>query len=532
MNGYLFKNGQVITMEREGLTYPACAVVEGNILAVGELDYLKTLTGGKLEEIDMQGGVLLPGFVDCHLHYVPACFFKMNLDLIGLGVSSIKQLLSVLKAKVDETAAGKWIMGLRLQEDNFEEKRYPSLQELDHIAPNNPLLIMRYDGHAAVANSLALKEAGIDDHTQSPKGGEIERADGQLTGVLKEKAMGKVMKVMPVPETEDFLQGNRLMKDALLSQGIVGFHNVMMTREGDLSGALGSYEVPLYKLFEPEIPFHQYPLISAPSVKRTTELLEKEFGGRKIDGIWQGGAWKLFADGTFGSRTAYFNEEYNDLPGETGYLVVELDDLRDQIFEAQDEGLRVAIHCIGDRAVHEIARIFLDAVLKFGHKPLYHRIEHCSMIQPETVKIIKNAGIVCSMQPSFIVSEGSWIKDRVGDRVGKVYPMRTLLDQGIELCGGSDMPVEVSEPLKGIWGAVVREGFTADQALTPFEAISLYTSFAAAASFETQTKGTITPGKLANLVLLEKNPLSIPPNEIQDIEVQMTMIDGQIHFQR
>jgi len=531
MNQFLFSNGQVITMEREGLTYPACAVVDNKILAVGEADYLKSLLGGDLQEVDMDGGVLLPGFVDCHLHFVPACFLKMNLDIIGVGVKSVKELLSILKEKVNTVAADKWIMGLRMNEDDFAEKRFPLLQELDDAAPNNPLLLMRYDGHSLMANSLAMEKAGIDDQTQSPPGGEIERKDGILTGVMKEKAMGKVMRVMPTPETEDFMQGSRLMTRALLSEGVTGFHNVLMTREGDLSGALGSFEIPLYKMFAEEIPFRHYPLISAPSVERTVALLEQEFSGKKIDGVWRGGAWKLFADGTFGSRTAYFNEEYNDLPGEFGYMVVELDELREQIFAAQDEGLRVVIHAIGDKAVEEVAQIFLNAALKYGHKPLYHRIEHCSMIQPRTVKVLKNAGIVCSMQPSFIVSEGSWIRDRVGDRVNMVYPMRTLMDQGIRMCGGSDTPVEVSEPLKGIWGAVVREGFTGDQSLSPYEAISLYTSQAAAASFEEDTKGTITPGKLADLVVLDKNPLSVPPEEIQYLKVKLTMIDGKIHFQ-
>ncbi len=532
MNRYLFINGQVITMEGEGLVYPACAVVGNKILGVGEVDDVKRLITDDYEEIDMKGGVLLPGFIDCHLHFVLASYFKMNLDLLGMGVSSLGQLLSIVKEKVDSYSSGKWILGLRMKEEDFLEKRLPLLEELDEIAPDHPVLLMRYDGHSGIANSLALKAAGINQDSPNPPGGEIGKKDGKLTGVLKERAMADVLNILPIPETEEFMEGCRRMKEALLSEGVVGFHNVLLTSGEGPSGALGAYEIPLLKMFEATLPFRHYPLISASSIEEAVRILETDFKAKKIDGIWQGGALKLFADGTFGSRTAYFYEEYCDLPGETGFLVCELDALKDTIFKAHEEGLRVAVHAIGDRAVDDIARIFLEAVQKYGHKPLNHRIEHCSMIQPDTIDVIKKAGVMCSVQPSFIVSEGSWIRDRVGDRVSNVYPMRTLLDQKIPLCGGSDAPIEVPEPLKGIWGAVVRDGFTEDQALTPYEALSLYTSRAAAASFEEEARGTITPGKLADLVILEKNPLTVPAAEIQEIKVQVTMIDGNIHYQK
>jgi len=519
-------------MEREGLVYPACAVVDNKILGVGETDFLKNMLKRGYEEIDMDGGTLLPGFVDCHLHFVLACYFKMNLDLMGIGVSSLSQLASIIKKRADSYPSGKWIFGLRMREEDFVEKRLPLLEELDEIAPDHPVLLMRYDGHSGIANSLALKAAGIDHNSSSPHGGEIGKKDGKLTGVLKEKAMVSVLNVLPIPETEEFMEGCRLMKEALLSAGVVGFHNVLLTSGDGPSGALGAYEIPLYKMFADTLPFRHYPLISGGSVEETIRLLESEFGGEKVNGIWQGGAMKMFADGTFGSRTAYFYEEYNDCPGEFGYMVCEAAALKDQIFKAHDEGLRVVIHAIGDRAVDDVARVFMEAVIKYGHKPLYHRIEHCSMVHPDTLKIIKNAGVVCSMQPSFIVSEGIWIKDRVGERVGTVYPMKTLMEQGISLCGGSDAPIEVPEPLKGIWGAVVREGFTTDQRLTPYEAISLYTSLATKDTFEERQRGTITPGKQADLIVLGKNPLAVPAAEIQGIKVQLTMIDGKIHYRR
>jgi len=531
MDNVLFVNGQVITMEREGLTYPACAVKGNRICGVGEPAFLKGLLGQEYREIDLKGGVLLPGFVDCHFHLVLACYFKMNLDLIGLGVDSVEALLSLFRERVKSEPPGKWVMGLRMNEMLFREKRFPSLAELDKVAPDNPVLIMRYDGHSGLANSKALQAAGIDRNTPDPGGGKIGRIDGQLTGILKEKAMVNALNVIPMPEVEELLKGRDLVKASLLSQGITGCHNILLTSEDGPSGAIGPYEIPLYKMFEEGLPFRHYPLIGAASVGDAIQILENEFQAKKIDGVWQGGGLKLFSDGTFGSRTALLNEDYDDAAGERGFLVCEMGTLRKTIFEAHREGLRVAVHTIGDKAVDQVAEIFLDAEQQIGSKQLRHRIEHCSMVTPETVKVLKNAGVICSMQPSFIVSEGSWIRERVGDRVGTVYPLKTLLEQAIPLCGGSDGPVEVAEPLAGIGGAVTREGFTSDEALTPFEALSLYTSQAAYASCQEHDRGTITPGKLADLVVLDRNPLEVPPEDIQKIRVTHTMIDGVVHFE-
>jgi len=532
MNNFLFRNGQVITMEREGLVYPACAVKKNRILGVGDPEYLKQLFDGAYQEIDLQGGALVPGFVDCHLHFVLACYFKMNLDLMGLGVKSVEELLAILGERVQSSAQGKWIMGLRMNENDYQEKRFPLLRELDEMAPEHPVLIMRYDGHSCIANTRALSAAGLDDSAQSPQGGEIEKRDGALTGVLKEKAMAEVLRVFPIPETEAFMSGRDLTTEAFLSEGIVGFHNILLTGGDGPSGALGPYEVPLFKLFEEALPFRHYPMISSGSVSEAIQLLETEFGGKKIDGIWQGGAIKLFADGTFGSRTALLFDAYSDLAGEKGVMVCDIDELKEIIFEAHREGLRVVVHAIGDRAVDQVAQIFLAAQLEIGQKRLRHRIEHCGVVQPKTVQVLKNADVICSMQPSFIVSEGSWIQERVGDRLKHVYPMRVLIDEAIPVCGGSDTPVEACEPLTGMWGAVVRKGFTPDQALTPYEALSLYTSRAAYASCQEHLQGTITPGKMADLVALDNNPLSVPPEEIRHIRVTLTMIDGKIRWQR
>ncbi len=533
MNKRLYTNGTVVTMEAEGDTHGALAVKGDKILGVGGIDEMKAMLGKGYTEVDLGGGTLLPGFVDCHLHVILSAYFKMNLDLAN--IKSLDEFLTTVKGEVKAVPKGKWIMGLRFREDDYPEKRPPTLTELDSVSPENPLVLLRYDGHSAVVNSQALKEANITAETPNPEGGVIEKDDGRPTGVLKELAVKLVVSAIPTPEIEEFRRGHKIFTELLLSYGVTCVNGIMQTGEEGPSGALGPFEIYIFKLFEEDFPIRNYPMIAAPDVPTFTKALVDNFGGEKTGGRWRGGALKLFLDGTFGSRTAYFTEDYHDSPGERGMLVQGIEEIRETIFAAQREGIQVATHAIGDRAVGELARIYRDAQkeveIGVGKTKLRHRIEHAGMINPEDYKAIKEGGTICSFQPSFIASEGSWIETRVGGRLNRVYPIRSILDYGIPVCGGSDSPIEDPSVLTGIWAAVVREGFTADQALSPYEAVSLYTRMAAYASFEEEVKGTISKGKLADFVLLNKNPMDVRPDEIRDIGVRMTIIGGEVAWE-
>ncbi|MBN1574046.1 MAG: amidohydrolase [Deltaproteobacteria bacterium] len=529
MKKQLYTNGAVVTMETEGDLHEALAVEGDKILGVGGMDEMKDMLGKGYAEVDLGGGALLPGFIDCHLHVILSAYFKMNLDLAK--IRSLDEFLKTVKGEVEAAEKGKWIMGLRFREDDYPEKRPPTLMELDSVSPENPLVLLRYDGHSAIVNSLALKEANITADTPNPQGGLIEKAGGRPTGVLKELAMKLIMSAVPTPEIEEFKRGHKMFTDLILSYGITGVNGIMQTGEEGPSGALGPFEIPIFKLFEGDFPIRNYPMIAAPDVPTFTKALADNFGGKKTGGRWRGGALKLFLDGTFGSRTAYFTKDYHDSPGERGMLVQSIEEIKETIFAAQREGVQVATHAIGDRAVSELAKIYRDAHKEVeiggGKTTLRHRIEHAGMINPEDYGAIKEGGAICSFQPSFIASEGSWIESRVGGRLNRVYPIRSILDYGIPVCGGSDSPIEDPSVLTGIWAAVVREGFTADQSLSPFEAVSLYTRMAAYASFVEDARGTISKGKLADFVLLDKNPMDVRPNEIRDIEVKMTIIGGE-----
>jgi predicted amidohydrolase YtcJ len=531
MNKLLLTKGTVLTMEREGITHEACAVMGDRIAGVGNADAMRELLGAGTKEIDLTGGLLVPGFIDCHLHLVLSAFFKMNVDLAAVG--SVKDLLSTVRQKAASLPPGKWLMGLRFREDNFPDKRMPTLEELTAAAPHNPVLLIRYDGHTGLANPAALEAAHITGDTPDPPGGIIAREGGRPTGVLKERAVDLVLSALPTPDVEEFKAGFALFMEDLLRFGVTAVHTVLQTGPNGPAGSLGPFEIPLLKLFEKEIPQRLYPLVAASSVDEATAALSEQFGAKKVDGVWRGGALKLFADGTFGSRTAYFSEEYADMPGERGMMVKEPGELFEIISAAQREGLQTAVHVIGDRAITEVAGMFLAAKRTIGGPDLRHRIEHCGMISPDDWGTIREAGIILSFQPSFIVSEGAWIESRVGKgRLGRVYPIRTAIDRMVPVSGGSDSPIETPDVMAGIWGAVTRHGFTADQRISAYEALSLYTSRAAWASFDEATTGTITKGKRADLVVLDRDPRAAPPDEIKDIRVMLTMIGGEIRYQR
>ncbi len=379
MKNYLFTNGTVLTMEGESIAREACVVSGGIILGAGAAAPMKALAGPSCEEIDLSGGLLVPGFTDCHLHLVLSAFFKMNTDLADVG--SVAELLAIIRDKASALAPGAWIMGLRFREDNFPDKRMPTLAQLDSAVPNNPVLLVRYDGHTGLVNSAALAAAKITGDTPDPAGGVIAREGGKPTGVLKELAIDLALAALPTPDVEEFRKGFYLFMDDLLKSGIVHVHSVLQTGPNGPAGSLGPFEIPLLKLFEKEIHHSVYPLVAAPSVGEAVKTLAEQFGAEKKDGRWRGGALKIFVDGTFGSRTARFSEDYSDMPGERGMMVIDSDALRQTIFGAQKEGLQIAAHIIGDEAITETVRIFADARRTVGGPDLRHRIEHCGMIK-------------------------------------------------------------------------------------------------------------------------------------------------------
>lgn len=515
-------NGNVITMSSSIQRAEAVAISGNKIVFVGGGDECRELIGSNTKVIDCRGMTILPGFIDAHNHLI---HYGLKLNWIDLrNVLSIKDLKRLIREKVEKVGKGKWIFGHGWDQEKFDEKRYPSRYDLDEVSPENPVVLVRVCGHICVANTAALKIAGIDSSTISPKDGYIDKdSRGEPTGILREAAMDLVMLKAPRPSINDLADAAEKACSEALRNGLTTIHIVAAQPD----------EIKALQKLRREGRLHVRIILyvdrSILKCLRDSGI-ERGFGDSflKINGV------KLFMDGSLGARTAALREPYTDNPSISGILY-DVDEVRELVKLAHEANLQVALHAIGDKAIEEAIKIFKE-LKDVGL--MRHRIEHASVIPLELVDEALRLGLVLTTQPSFTISD-FWVVDRLGvERAKSTYLIKTLIDKGIRVAGGSDCPVENMSPLYQIYSAVTRgryEGvelykYTGDECITVWDAIKLFTLNAAYAGFEEEVKGSIEPGKLADIVVLSGNPLSISPKEIKDIKVCMTIVDGNVKY--
>ncbi|GAB4335024.1 MAG: amidohydrolase [Candidatus Abyssubacteria bacterium] len=526
----LLKNAHVLTMNQAQPRAEAVLIEGSHIKAVGPLSQVKPLAG-KCEVVDLGGKTLLPGFVDCHMHPILTAYFLINLDLNH--IRSIEELLECARLKARETPPDQWILGIRFNEEGTAEQRLPALAELDQAVPGHPLLILRYCGHLAIANSKALALANITPETADPHGGEIERrADGTLTGVLRETAISLVTDQIAPPEWEVFGSAVERAFRQLAANGITGVHGILQTSDAGPSGKLGYLEVSALKAFREKIPQRLYLMIMTTQASEIEEARASELHDDSPGSMCRVGPWKIICDGSLGGHSAVMFEPYTDAADMRGILVWSESELEGMIREAHMHGMQLAVHCIGDRMAHIVLEILAQVLKESPARDHRHRIEHASVMPPQLIRRAKELGLIMSVQPPFIYSEKEWLSKRLGQRVRYTYPFRSMIESGLVLCAGSDAPVESADPILGIYSSVNRLGVAPDEAIGVEDAIRMYTTNAAYASFEENIKGTIESGKLADLVVLSDDPLSIPPANLRDISVEMTMVGGTIIYSK
>jgi hypothetical protein len=527
----LIKNANVLTLNPTQPRAEAALIDETRIRAVGSSMQLRQVAGQSCEILDLGGKTLLPGFTDCHMHPILHAFFLMNIDLNPMR--SIRELLDYARLKASETAPGQWLMGLRFNDEGLTEPRLPTLAELDCAVPENPLLVLRYCGHLAIANSKALALADISKGAADPHGGEIERdSNGELTGVLRETAIALVADHIPPPDWDVF---SRIAERAFLKlaeNGITGLHPVLQTSEVGPSGKLGYLEISAIKTLLGRIPQRMYLMIMTTQASDIEDLRNSELHDTGPDSMCKVGAWKIICDGSLGGHSAVMFEPYTDAPHMSGIMVWTEDELERMIRESHSRGIQLAIHCIGDRMNHIVLEILARVLAEAPRPDHRHRIEHASVLPPKLLKRAKELGVIMSVQPPFIYSEHTWAPKRLGKRTQCLYPFRSLIENGLTVCAGSDAPVESPDPILGIYSAVNRLGLAPNEAIGIEDAIRMYTTHAAYAAFEETIKGTIEPGKLADLVALSGAPLTISPQLIRDLRVEMTMVGGKVIFER
>jgi predicted amidohydrolase YtcJ len=543
MPNLILHHGRLWTQDDRWPDATAVALQAGRILAVGSDAEVLALARPHTELIDLGGRRVLPGLTDAHFHFQGWALSRRELPLAGL--ISRPAVQAALGQAASQAQPGQWITGQGWNESDWPEPRLLTRHDLDAAAPRHPAVLWRSDLHLATANSLALQLAGIDAHTPDPAAGLIDReADGQPSGVLRDRAIDLVDAVLPQPGAVEIAAA---MRDAMAEAHRLGLTGIHDFRIGDASESRGAFEVWQRLHAAGELRLRVWMMIGGELLDEAIRLgVRSGFGDDRL----RIGAVKYFADGSLGARTAWMLEPYAD--GGLGLPVTAMAELASAIRRGAAAGLPVAIHAIGDRAVRELLDVFseiLPAVngqLAIDNSPIPHRIEHVQHSHPDDLRRLGGLGLVASVQPIHQVDDMALVERALGrgaasgvdDRTGWSYAWRTLLDHGAVLALGSDCPVASPNPFWGIHAAVTRQrrdgtpagGWHPEQRLSVAEAIAGYTLGPAYASGQLAAQGSISPGKLADLVVLDRDILAAPAEEIAAIRPVLTIFDGEVVF--
>lgn len=513
-------NGNIITMNSKRLKVQAVAIKSGKFVAVGSNKQMLSYVGENTKKVDLAGKTVVPGFIDAHVH--GASLGRVISQINLRNTKSLKEIQRKVEQRVKSAQRGEWIVGRGWDQDKLAERRYPSRFDLDQVAPDNPVFLLRVCGHLGVANSRAMKLAGITKHTKPPEGGCIDRdpETGEPTGILRENALNLIYDILPEPSEKNLTGTCLLACQRMVEEGITTAHWII--------SSVDELRVLQDLKKRDRLPLRVYILIPVEYLDYLVELgLSTGFGDDRV----KIGSVKILADGSLGARTAALKQPYNDAANTKGMLLYLQKQLEKLVKKAHEANLQLAIHVIGDRAVEVVLKI-LEKVLRETPKENHrHRLEHVSVLNPMLIRKMKEMGVVASVQPHFIVSD-VWIVDRLGKaRARWTYAFKSLAKEGVVTMGGSDAPVEPVSPILGLYAAVARKTFSEEQ-LTVDEALRLYTVNAAYGAFEEDVKGSIAPGKLADLVVLSRDPYKTASEQIKDIKVEMTIVGGNIIYTR
>jgi len=525
----LYFGGEVYTVDPRRPVADAVAVRDGTIRAVGSQQECRAALGGRFEPVDLRGSALLPGFVDTHLHPLPMVYCDMNVNL--RRVRTLEEMQDLFRSAARTASPGRWIVGLDFDEHTLERPALPTRHNLDAACPDRPALIVKHDGHMVIANTRALEAAGVSDATVDPPGGIIDREpDGYPAGPFRETASQIPMSVIPVPEWEDLVEGAKHTFSRISARGITSVGAVMQTGEEGPLGTSGTMETLAMSLLLEHARFSLYGLLIANQPGEVEEVRKTPLhgdvpGGHRIGGI------KIYVDGTFGSLTSYMDAPFSDQPGGRGMLTKSPEEIYRRMLFAHTSGLQIALHVIGDAAVRTSLDLYERLLVAYPRSDHRHRLEHASILDEAALGRMARLGLVVSAQPLFIHSEKSWLHKRLGpERTRKTYPFRSILEAGVTLAGASDAPVESTDVLHALQCCVTREGFEPQQRISAAQAVRMYTLDAAFAQFEERLKGSLTPGKRADMVVLTENPVSVPPERIRHIRVLRTIWAGRVSY--
>ena len=524
--------GTIYTMEREGQKAEAIYSEGDRIIRVGDKAALEEEFAHLIDEkIDLEDNVLFPGFIDSHLHLIGHGEKLNRLDLSGLR--SKEAVLEKVKSHLENVQRGEWLIGEGWNENVWETDAVIHRSEIDFVSPDNPVILKRVCRHALIANSAALKRAGVNENTECPPGGVIAcDNNGALNGLLKDKAMDLVLSAVP-QVTDAYLERavSSSIQD-LQRLGLTGGHTEDLNYYGGYRRTINAFK----KVIEQEgVRFRAHLLVHHEAVDEMVQDGGKYLGGNEWIEL---GAMKIFADGSLGGRTALLSHPYNDCPETSGIAIYTQEELNGLVKKARDISMPVAVHAIGDQAFDMILTAIENHPLKGNGRD---RLIHAQILRKDLIERVKRLPVVLDIQPVFLASDYPWVLDRIGkENMEYCYAWRTLLEEGLPCAGGSDAPIEVPDPLFGIHAAVTRTAkedpagrvYQPEQCLSVFEAVSLYTSGSAYAACHENDRGIIKEGYLADFTIFDSDLFKIKDSEITNASVQMTIIGGEIVFNR
>jgi len=519
-------NGRVWSGADDQTAAQAIAIIDDRIVAMGSVAEVAPWVGEGTRVIDAGGGLIAPGFIDSHVHFLTGGYRLSSVQLRDAATPD------ELTRRIGEFAAsvtpGTWITGGDWDHENWGGE-LPRAGWIDAVTPDHPVMVHRLDGHMVLVNTAAMELAGVDAATPDVAGGEVVRdADGRPTGVFKDNAIGLIGRV--VPESSEELDDRAL--DAAMAyvaaQGVTSVHHM---------GALGQVDVFRRAHVQGRLGTRIMACTPLSRWEDLAELVEREGRG---DEWLRVGCLKSFVDGSLGSHTAAFTDPFTDAPDDRGFFVNSEEDLHAWTAAADAAGLQVNIHAIGDRAISTLLDIVERVEEDAGPRDRRFRIEHAQHLAPNDFERFARFGVIASMQPYHAIDDGRWAERVIGpERIKTTYAFRSLLDHGVTLAFGSDWFVAPPTPLEGLYAAVTRrtlddanpDGWVPEQKITLDEALRAYTTGGAYASFEEDLKGTLEVGKLADVVVVDRDLFEIAPEEIRDAHITATIVGGRIVFE-
>jgi predicted amidohydrolase YtcJ len=536
----VLSNGKIVTVDAQRPEARALAARDGKIVAVGSVDDIRPYIGPSTQVIDLAGALAIPGFIDSHGHFTGLGDAKMVLDLTK--ARSWQEIVAMVAEAAKTAKPGEWIIGRGWHQEKWDRTPEPNVDGLPYhdalsqAAPANPVLLEHASGHSSLANAKAMEISGVTAATRDPAGGQIIRdAKGNPIGAFLETAQGLIRVREPEGSPEEAAARQRrrieLAAAECLKNGVTTFHDagapfatIDLYKKMAEEGRLG---VRLYVMLGED----NQALAAKGSAYRMIGAVDQHLTVRSV---------KRFMDGALGSHGAWLLEPYSDLPDSVGLNTDSIPDLKETAAFAIENGFQLCVHAIGDRANREVLDIYEEAFKAHPDKTgLRWRIEHAQHLNSADIPRFGQLGVIASMQAVHCTSDGPWVLKRLGEARSEegAYVWRKLMDAGAVICNGTDVPVESVDPMPGFYAAVTRKmkdgtAFFPAQRMTREEALRAYTVNGAYAAFEEDLKGSLTPGKLADITVLSRDIMTCPEEEIRGAEVLYTIIGGKVLYRK